>query len=229
MEAWIINGAGPRAPFPYALLYSWEICPCHTSYYESLLCFVLHTWIYWFSSHHKLQKVGEVKKGTCTSIRGTNLAPLHLRVGVAVCFYLLFEAWVRGTGEVLEPDSASVSCALPSRWRARGPAHHTTCWEPATGPPVLINQAVALKRVRGRRLDVFFSEDVVFPPSFLYCFSSSKRPSSSFPDGWPMGRSHWHARRFPPHLFSLFVRAPRPQLPLPFLTSTLLLYLQAKY
>jgi len=88
--------------------------------------------------------------------------------------YLLFEAWVRGTGEVLEPDSASVSCALPSRWRARGPAHHTTCWEPATGPPVLINQAIALKRVRGRRLDVFFPR----MSFFLRAFCTLPRPPS---------------------------------------------------
>ena len=121
-----------------------------------------------------------MKKGTCTSIRGTNLAPLHLRVGVAVCFIFCSrlgcverERFSKRTAH----RCASVSCALPSRWRARGPAHHTTCWEPATGPPVLINQAVALKRVRGRRLDVFFPRMSFFLRAFC---TLSRLPSVKF-------------------------------------------------
>jgi len=127
-----------------------------------------------------------VKKGTCTSIRGTNLAPLHLRVGVAVCFIFCSrlgcverERFSNRTAH----RCASVSCALPSRWRARGPAHHPTCWEPATGPPVLINQAVALKRVRGRRLDVFFPRMSFFLRAFC---TLSRLPSVQvrlFPTG----------------------------------------------
>ena len=91
--------------------------------------------------------------------------------------YLLFEAWVRGTGEVLEPDSA------PLRQRELCSCVATESSWPGTSQDLLgacdgfssTDQSGSRSKTSERETArcIFFSEDVVFPPSVLYSSSSS--------------------------------------------------------
>ena len=85
---------------------------------------------------------------------------------------------MRGTGEVLEPDSAPLrqrelcsSVATESSWPGTSHDLLGAC----DGSSSTDQSGSRSKTSERETARCFLSEDVVFPPSFLYSFSPSKR------------------------------------------------------